>query len=189
MSLTVDEIRKAVTDERDRVRVIDRWKSAYAGAEPEVPLLVKATPPFKDYYIVDFRQAHGTTGLMLASPDTGKIRAMTGVRTPGKSLSRFLRPAEVPAYLDRYRYDLQSHAAGPGAPVTYGDFRDGLVRNFNAANVTVDPVLFWEASDQSLTPYYPFYRVTHKTPDGTDHFLVRVDGQVVEKTTHGGRGM
>ena len=64
------------------------------------------------------------------------------------------------------------------------------MRNFNAANVKVDPVLFWEPCDQSLTPFYPFYRVTHKGPDRTDHFLVRVDGEVVvAKTTRGGRGM
>ena len=73
MSLTVDDIRKAATDERDRVRVDEEWRIAYSGAEPELPLLVKATPPVEDYYIVDFRQAHGTTGLMLASPDTGEI--------------------------------------------------------------------------------------------------------------------
>ena len=32
MSLTVDEIRKAATDERDRVRVMNRWKSAFTPA-------------------------------------------------------------------------------------------------------------------------------------------------------------
>ena len=55
---------------------------------------------------------------------------------------------------------------GPERPSRTAIFATAWVRNFNTANVTVDPVLFWEASDQSLTPYYPFYKVTHKTPIG-----------------------
>jgi hypothetical protein len=124
--------------------------------------------------------------LLLIDPETGTIESITGIQTAGSSLSRFLRPAEVPPFLSAHRHELEAHAASAGP---YGDYRDRLISNFEQRDINVNPVLFWEPCDQSLTPFKPFYKVDHKMTDRTDQFLVRVDGRTYAKTTRGGRGM
>jgi hypothetical protein len=181
MSLSADAIRQAAVAERDRLRATDRWAVAYAGAEAQEPLFVKTTPPVRDYFIVQFRQNDRTSGLMLVNPESARIGAITGIQKPGQSLFQFVRPEDVPPLLERHGRELLARYAGPDAIAAGGQF--------HAANVTVQPVLVWEACDQSLTPYYPFYTVDHTQTGRMDHFFVRVDGRVYTALTHGGRGM
>lgn len=185
MTLEISVILKAASDERDRLGT-GRWAIAYRGAEPRDPLLVQTTPPARPYYIVQFQQADRTTGLLLINAESGKINAIAGVQSPTESMFRFLRPSEVSSTCEEYGRRLLS---GQLDPSVGADRRLDPPVAISAANVTVEPALFWEPCDQSLTPFQPFYRAVHTRSDGRDALLVRVDGEVFTKITHGGAGM
>lgn len=182
MSLTADDARKAAARERDAIAQTHEWAEAYHGAAPQDALLVKATPPDEDYYIVEFRQSGRTTGLMLVDASSGEVGELTGIRTPTDSLFRFFRPEEVPQLLEAHGRELLAHCAGTEALAGYS-------LDFLAGNIRVRPDLVWEPCDQSLTPFYPFYRVEHAVQGRIDRLLVRVDGEVHPKLTNAGRGM
>ena len=177
MALTIADIWKIASEERDRLRMATEWAAAYRAAEPQEPLLVEAK---LSYYIVQFRQGDRSTGLMLIDPDEGTVGAMTGVHDSTEAMFRFFRPAEIPEIMERFARTAEN---------TKDDQPFVRPADVTIENLKVEPRLFWEPCDQSLTPFKPFYRIQNVTPGGTGHFFVRVDGEIHTKITHGGAGM
>ena len=166
--LTTTAIKKKAEEERDRLRMSSKWAVAYADATPGEPLHVGGDGPDDDYYLVEFRQDHRTSGLMEFDASTGELSSFTGIEEPGTSLYRFYRPEEIPALVAQ-QSDLFAHAG-----------------HVSTADISVQPALFWVACDQSVTPFQPFYVV--KVP-GMTNLYVRVDGEIYTSITHGGAGL
>ena len=168
--ISVVEIQKAAERERDRLQTIEKWTAAYKDARPQDPLIVEGrTIPEKDYYIVEFRRDDRTTGVMLVNALTGEVGSITGIQTPDDTLYRFYRPTEIPSVV------LRHHDLFPGT-VTLDE-----------KEINVQAALHWVPSDQSVTPFRPFYVV--KAPGLKGDLYVRVDGEVYTRLTHGGAGM
>ena len=179
--VSVSDSRKAAEDERERLLKIDRWTAAYKDALAQEPLLVAGNAPEKVYYIVEFRQGNRTTGLMLVNARSGKVGSVTGIQTAAASMFHFYQPKEIPALVDECAVLFPRPNDLP--PVTM----NRVVLNVQA--LEVQPTLYWEPCDQSLTLFQPFYVVYHRELSQRDRLFVRVDGEIYTSITHGGAGM
>jgi hypothetical protein len=186
MSLAIEVIRKAATDERNLLLQDSEWRNAFLGAEPKEPLLVWGKDGAEDYFIVQFRQGNRTTAILLIDPQTGEVDAVTGIQKTGESMYLFLQPEEVPAALQRYK---ARRSSDDFRPIEREDL-PRLPADIRPETISVVE-LYWEACDQSLTPFQPLYRVEQPRSDGSgkDTFYVRVDGELFPAITHAGMGM
>jgi hypothetical protein len=185
MSLTPDAIRQVATAERSRLAALREWAAAYSGAHEEDPLLVHVALPMRDYYIVQFVKDHRTSGLMLIDAVSGKLGSVTRIEYAPDTVYRFLRPADIPPLVERYARKRTTR----DDTLSLGQRPPDLPDDVRAGDVTVHPVLYWEPCDQSVTPFYPLYRVEYSGPNGAARFLVRVDGEIFTEITTGGRGL
>jgi hypothetical protein len=160
-----DKIRQSAEREAERLANTSRWRRAFLGAKARDPLLVKArtSRSARNYYIVDFRIGGRSTGRMILDAKSGKVGQVAGLRDEQSELPRFLEPSELPKVLT----------------VIYSKDRQVELRDFR-----IDPELYWEPSNQSPSPFQPFYvaRTAH------DIAYVRVDGEVFGNVTRTGAG-
>jgi hypothetical protein len=133
------------------------------------------------YYIVEFRQENRTTGLMRVNGRSGKVGSVTGIQTPAASMFHFYQPKEIPALVDGCAVLFPRRNDFP--PVTMNRVI------LNVHTLDVQPTLYWEPCDQSLTPFQPFYVVYHLEQSLRERLFVRVDGEIYTSITHGGAGM
>ena len=156
-TVSLPAILATATAEAARLGKMERWKAAFRHATPELPAMVaRLDQPGTYYYIAGFRTGPRVTGRLRLDAPTGKYVEATGISTVERSLTRYQTPDEVWARLILPR-SLKS--AGGGA---------------TRLSVVLEPMLVWQPSQQSRTPFLPFYlaRFGRKTRycrvDGTD---------------------
>lgn len=125
-----------------RLAKLKRWGPAFRGASPDLPLLVGRLDLAGVYYaIVAFRIGDHLTARMRLDAHTGQYAEATGVEKAGARLKPYETADDIRRRLLRMR----------GAPTP---------RAGRSATPVVDPMMVWQPSAQSPTPFLPFYRVT-----------------------------
>lgn len=154
-TVSLPVILSTATAEAARLGKMERWQLAFRHAAPELPMMVeRLDQPGTYYYIAGFRTGPRVTGRLRLNAHTGKYVEATGISTVDRTLTRYQTPDEVWArlFLPRSR-----KSAGGGS---------------TRLTPVLEPMLVWQPSQQSRTPFLPFYRV--KFGRKTRYF--RVDG-------------
>ena len=141
--------------EGTRLGAMKRWEAAFRRATPELPLIVaRLDQPGVYYCIAAFRIGPRITGRIRLNAYTGKYVEATGVAKTGEALTRYQTPDELWSRL----FTTKSRTAtGEGA---------------TRPTPVVEPMLVWQPSQQSRTPFLPFYQVKF----GRKTRFYRVDG-------------
>ncbi len=125
-----------------RLAKLKRWGPAFRGASPEAPLLVERLDHAGVYYaIVAFRIDDRLTARMRLDAHTGVYAEATGIQKVGAQLPLYETADDIRRRLLKRRVAPTPRAGRAAAPV-------------------VDPMMVWQPSAQSPTPFLPFYRVT-----------------------------
>ena len=163
-TVSLAEILSTASTEAARLGKMKRWQAAFRHAAPELPVMVaRLDQPGTYYYIAGFRTGPIVTGRLRLNAHTGKYAEATGVSTVGRALTRYQTPDEVWARVFTPR---SRKAAGGG---------EGATRLLPV----VEPMLVWQPSQQSRTPFMPFYQVKF----GRKTRFIRVDGEEFDELT------
>jgi hypothetical protein len=151
--LNVPELLACAQAEGTRLGAMTRWEAAFRHATAELPILVaRLDQPGTYYCLAAFRIGPGITGRIRLNAYSGKYAEATGVAKRGQTLTRFQTPDDV-----------WSRLFPPRSRTARGGTRRMPV---------IEPMLVWQPSQQSRTPFLPFYQVK----DGRKTRFFRVDG-------------